>query len=114
MSTNFYGIDKSEYGNVETHLGQRAGGWEFLFQGDRSRGITGIQSWLRQLETFDEIRDEYERVYTIDEFLEAVEAQRGLKRRQDGDKWGDKLGAPCLDAQEFTDQGCHFACYVFF
>jgi len=56
------------------HLGQRAGGWQFLFRAYPDIGIRDIWSWLRQLDNAEWIKDEYGREYDVDDFLETVEA----------------------------------------
>jgi hypothetical protein len=94
VSTNFYGCKDG----AESHLGQSAAGWEFLFHADTARGITGIQPWLRQLETFDSVKDEYGRDIAVDDLLEWVENRRELKRRT---------------GISFRDEDCAFADFWF-
>ena len=72
VSTNFYMYDRTLH--EIRHLGQRAGGWQFQFRAYPEIGIRDMQSWLRQLDNAEWIRDEYSREYDPDDFLEAVEA----------------------------------------
>jgi hypothetical protein len=115
MGANFYGYRRSTdlvtVTEEKVHLGLSSMGWQFLFQADRDRGITGIQSWLRQLDGFFLITDEYGAPYSADEFLEYVEARRDKKshfpltsvqrRYWTGAEW------------PFDDEGCTFAYYDF-
>jgi len=117
MSTVYYGYNTDEVYDRRTLLGQSAGGWEFLFRGNRAEGIIGIQTWLRQLDTFAFIQDEYSHELDIDDFLELVESWLPMV---DGD---DKLIRrddarfrhyhPNLSKQQWRDQGCFFADYEF-
>lgn len=91
MSTNFYAYLPA-YREIR-HLGQRAGGWQFLFRAYPDQGIRDIQSWLRQLDGVEWIQDEYSREYDADEFLEAVEAcANGKQRGLYGNDWYDPAG----------------------
>lgn len=47
MSTNFYA--RTAGLNEELHIGQRAGGTEFLFRGYRDRGLTSSDAWYELL-----------------------------------------------------------------
>jgi hypothetical protein len=80
MSTNYYGYYKGEDPAKDEgiHLCQSAAGWEFLLQADPSEGITDIRSWLRQLDTFERICNEYGREISIDDLLEAIESRLEL------------------------------------
>lgn len=100
MSTNFYIGDAVRL--EQRHLGQRAGGWQFMFRAYPDIGITDTPSWLRQLGDAAWIRDEYGRRYDIDGFLEAVEAcADGKKRGLYGRDWYDALGN-CFCEGEFS------------
>jgi len=91
MSTNFEMYDRRL--REIRHLGQRAVGWQFQFRAWPEIGITETQAWLRQLDDAEWIKDEYGRNYTVDEFLEAVEAcANGQQRGLYGRDWRDADG----------------------
>lgn len=98
MSTNFYMLDG--FYREERHLGQRAGGWQFLFRAYPELHIVDAKVWLQQLDRATWIKDEYGREYTIDEFLEAVEACRdGQPRDLYGRDWRDAEGNVFCDSE---------------
>jgi hypothetical protein len=98
VSTNFEMYDGKR--EEIRHLGQRAGGWRFLFRAWPDLGITDTQAWLKQLDDAEWIKDEYGRKYTRDEFLEAVEAcEQGSQRGLYGRDWYDKEGNAFCEAE---------------
>lgn len=100
MSTNFEMYDRVRH--EVRHLGQRAGGWKFLFRAYPEIGIRDIHSWLRQFDDAGWIRDEYNRSYALDEFLETVEAcEDGQDRGLYGNDWRDADGNT-FSAAEFS------------
>ena len=100
MSTNFDMYDRRR--REVRHLGQRAGGWQFMFRAYPDIGVMDTQTWLRQLDDAEWIRDEYGRDYTVDDFLEAVEAcAEGQPREHYGRDWRDRHGN-AFSALEFS------------
>ena len=100
MSTNFEMYDQRR--REIRHLGQRSGGWQFMFRAWPEIGICDTQAWLRQLDDAQWIKDEYGRDYGRDEFLEAVEAcQMGKPRGLYGNDWRDAEGNT-FSASEFS------------
>ncbi len=98
MSTNFEMYDRER--QEIRHLGQRAGGWQFMFRAWPELGIMDTQTWLRQLDSAEWIKDEYGRSYSVDEFLEAVEAcANGLQRGLHGHDWRDREGNTFCSAE---------------
>ena len=100
MSTNFYlhrdPQNCGECGNPrresEIHIGKRSGGWVFTWQGFNGGDIPEAPAGLYDAETWrafltaevndgGRIEDEYHTPYTVEEFLEEVLAQRGLRRQ---------------------------------
>ena len=89
MSTNLEMLDRDRH--EVRHLGQRAGGWQFLFRAWPEIGVVDTQSWLRQLDAAEWIKDEYGSLYTVDEFLEQVEAcEKGRPRDVYPHHWIDR------------------------
>lgn len=100
MSTNFGMYDRAR--KEIRHLGQRAGGWQFQFRAWPELGIMNTQTWLRQLDHAEWIKDEYGREYSVDDFLEAVEAcADGMPRGLYGNDWFDAEGN-AFSAAEFS------------
>jgi hypothetical protein len=97
MSTNFYAcvVRPTEHGTCteHVHIGQRAGGWQFLFQADRKHGVTDWYSWKAQLEAARAIWDEYGARYTAIHMLDQVnDCRSGRQRELYGDAWHDRTG----------------------
>lgn len=59
----------------ETHIGKSSAGWTFSFHGTEQ--IRSWSDWLAVLREGGEIRNEYDRIVTLEEFVEMVEAKRG-------------------------------------
>jgi hypothetical protein len=112
MSTNFYGYraGESHVHDRGVHLAQSAIGWEMLLQARPEDGITDIHSWLRQLDTFEVIRDEYGRELSVDELLEWVENRLGRKNRITDSSMSDYRQ---YTRQMFRSGGAAFASYRF-
>jgi hypothetical protein len=99
VSTNFYlHRDPQNCGEcgkpgreAQVHIGKRSGGWVFTWQGFNADDIPGVpcvfdeSTWreflLTEVADGGRIEDEYRTPYTVDEFLEEVHAQRGLRRQ---------------------------------
>lgn len=71
----------------EIHLGQNAGGWQFLHRAYRHWQPPGVDfpvadraSWLRLL-TLGEVYDEYDEHVSRDELVELTEAAQGRRPR---------------------------------
>ena|ERR1700677_640059 len=98
MSTNFEMYDRRL--REIRHLGQRSGGWQFQFRAWPEIGVMDTQAWLRQLDDAEWIKDEYGREYSVDDFLEAVEAcANGRERELWGRNWRDRWGNAFSDAE---------------
>lgn len=114
ISTNYYGLSASENPNATkgVHLAQSEYGWEFLLQGNPRKGITGIHSWLRQLDDFAVITDEYGRQIDLDDFLEQIEDRITLMKagklrdrltvRNPGERTEYRSGGAAFEDREFS------------
>ena len=74
MGTSFYLHDPAR--GQARHLGKRSGGWQFLYRAWPALGITGTESWRRQLEGAGQITDEYGRPWTAAELIALTEGLR--------------------------------------
>lgn len=87
MSTNYYAnINKCEFcGRSDTvHLGQNAVGWKFLLQANEYKYYKSwkeMKIWI--IENKFEIRDEYSRDVSIQDFINHVESKQELTSRID-------------------------------
>lgn len=89
MSTNFFIQVPSDCNNPahgeRLHIGQNAGGWQFLFQAYRDKPLKTWHQWIvflaQNATSFNLIIDEYGRGYTLDEFIRYVEASRDKRER---------------------------------
>jgi hypothetical protein len=120
MSVNYYGYYAGQDPAVDegVHLCQSAIGCEMLLQALPEDGITDIRTWLRQLGTFESIRNEYGEEVTIDELLEWIEnrlalMKRGkLKARFSGPDHA-RFSSSWTRVREFRSGGAAFASYHF-
>ena len=92
MSTNFY-LKKQKEDDLENsiHIGQRAGGWQFLFNPYRKSG----KAWINLLKrNKDLIYDEYDRNIDIQEFLKIISL--------DGYNGSHKASGKTVSVQEYN------------
>ena len=115
MSTNFYLVRHESSMGPEVsreHIGKRAAGWVFQFQG---RNHSTFMAWNRRLGargTYEAIIDEYGRTYTFAEFFAAVWATRA--------PWGTMRDEPAILPEDNDrnhtvkhDEGFPFCFYEF-
>lgn len=73
MSTNFYlRRQDTDFTTRDEHIGKRAGGWVFQFQGKNFSTFTAWVNRLANLGDLEFIADEYGTQYTFQEFYKAV------------------------------------------
>lgn len=113
MSKNYYGFFANDdpARDEGVHLCQSAAGWEFLLQARSEDGVTDIHSWLRSLDEFYVICDEYGREIGIDNLLEAIESRIEL---MEAGKLKNQFDSPTPPGYyEFRSGGAAFADYHF-
>jgi hypothetical protein len=92
MSTNFYvftmgdttcescGHTRADQ-KIDTHLGQRAAGWEFLYRADPNwTAETAYEEWTKRIRT-GQIVDEYGLEYTVEDLLAEIAYCEPRRRR---------------------------------
>lgn len=89
MGTNYYVEDDPTCNNPEhtetLHVGKSSAGWIFGFQAYPEKGLISWAAWQAFL-TNKEIKDEYERSITFDEFRHLVESKQRSEGRDPGKK----------------------------
>jgi hypothetical protein len=106
MSTNFYIREASV--NTQTgervfddaHIGKRAGGWTFMFQGENFKTVQIWRNVISMMSPNMQIVDEYDTPYTPEEFWAAVDAttkpwgpnkiEPKTQRPKSGNEWIDE------------------------
>lgn len=107
--TNYYGFFAGEdpADDEGVHLCQSAVGWEFLLQARPEDGVNDIHDWMRSLDEFDAIYDEYGVEISIDDLLEAIESRIALMKAgklRSRFEWGHD--------QEFRSGGVNSAAFA--
>jgi hypothetical protein len=108
VSTNFYIRSKSTNpfnGEEGQHIGKRSAGWTFGFQGRVNKSIAEWKNVIDNMPVEQVIVDEYDNVYTPEEFWAAVEATRTYN--------GKPAKSQVAGVRNWNDHGFSFSAYEF-
>ncbi|MEU1787068.1 hypothetical protein ABZ553_14585 [Streptomyces sparsogenes] len=107
MSTNYFAFGPFPGGEADSeglHIGQHAGGWEFLWHAHNDHGLTCTDTWLRFLSREGvTIETEYGTVVPLTDFwkhatLRPAEANPHMSSRATAVvDWRDRRGCPFYD-----------------
>ena len=107
MGTNYYMMKQGNNGKEKlVHLGKKSCGWNFLFRGDKSRGVDDWARWFQRVKALNmrgyEFWNDNGSMLTLEEFFSMAskreeKSQEAVASGRDG--WTDSYGYTFYDKE---------------